>query len=930
MPILILSAVAAGLVVLQTQVQAGPPAIEVWHGAHQRFGQQGNPQRYINILGRVSDPDGIVSLTYTLNGGPPSALSIGSDSRRLVSAGDFNIDIHVAGLNSGLNQVVITALDNAGATARDTVRVEYLPGTIWPRPCTVDWSLATSIQEVAQVVDGEWRLEGGELRTAVPGYDRLVAIGDTSWSDYEVTVPVTIHSVAYQSGAGAGLLMRWTGHTDDPVPGCQPKAGWNPFGTISWWRWPYAPAARLELYGTNTSTDFTPILGVRYMLKARVETTADQGGLYRLKAWEASQPEPAGWMVQAARNSLAKGSLLLIAHFADVSFGNLTVVPVSSSQPADTTPPAAPANLTATAGDAQVSLDWADNTETDLAGYNVYRSGTAGEPYNRVNAAPVGASDYTDSGLAEGTTYCYVVRAVDTWGNESGNSAEVSATPTDTTPPHIARVAANGDSTQVIVAFSEPVQQTSAKTAANYAIDNGATVSAAAMGADSNIVVLTTSALSAGIEYALSVVNVQDRVGNTIAPNSRKAFAYARIQDEYQVDGNTIALYHFNGDLSDAGPNGLHLAAAGNAQLASDNLEWMALPGGQVLRVRDLGDQVTVPIPDDLVQPGGSASPLTIDARIYPRAYKAYSIGNYPVVSLYQDWDTRLEAVDGKWNSPRGPAVAVANQTLVSAEVWQDNVQPDAWHLLRIAFRANGAAEVYVDNHLIGAGAVSMNYDRTSDWWLTLGNFNGDLDEVRLSNAALPPAPSAPALLLAAPASSSRIDLLWTAAEGAESGIAFYRIYRNGAKVGTATSTAFGDTGLAAGTSYSYEVSAVNGAGLEGPRSTVATATTLPALGIAKPATGPGFGVDQNLPNPFNPSTTIPYTLPGTSRVRLMVYNVLGQQVRVLVDAEQEAGAHQAVWDGRDASGHTVSSGVYFYRLEAGPQAAVRRMVLTR
>lgn len=98
--------------------------------------------------------------------------------------------------------------------------------------------------------------------------------------------------------------------------------------------------------------------------------------------------------------------------------------------PGDTTPPAAPSGLTAVAGNASVTLDWANNSESDLAGYNVYRSTTSGSGYAKINGALVTSSAYTDSGLTNGTTYYYVVRALDTSNNESGNSNQVSATPT--------------------------------------------------------------------------------------------------------------------------------------------------------------------------------------------------------------------------------------------------------------------------------------------------------------------------------------------------------------------------------------------------------------------------------------------------------------------------------------------------------------------
>lgn len=100
-----------------------------------------------------------------------------------------------------------------------------------------------------------------------------------------------------------------------------------------------------------------------------------------------------------------------------------------TSTPIDTIPPAAPANLTATAGDGIVSLNWNDNTEPDLAGYAVYRSTTSGSAYSLIGATGSTASAYVDNSVANGMTYYYVVTAVDTSDNESGPSGEVSATP---------------------------------------------------------------------------------------------------------------------------------------------------------------------------------------------------------------------------------------------------------------------------------------------------------------------------------------------------------------------------------------------------------------------------------------------------------------------------------------------------------------------
>ena len=88
------------------------------------------------------------------------------------------------------------------------------------------------------------------------------------------------------------------------------------------------------------------------------------------------------------------------------------------------------------------------------------------------------------------------------------------------------------------------------------------------------------------------------------------------------------------------------------------------------------------------------------------------------------------------------------------------------------------------------------------------------------------------------------------------------------------------------------------------------------------------FALGQNYPNPFNPSTIIPYQLPAAGHVRLEVFNILGQRLAMLVDAEQSAGTYTAQWDGTDAAGRAMGAGVYIYRLSSGGMTVSRRMVL--
>jgi len=85
-----------------------------------------------------------------------------------------------------------------------------------------------------------------------------------------------------------------------------------------------------------------------------------------------------------------------------------------------------------------------------------------------------------------------------------------------------------------------------------------------------------------------------------------------------------------------------------------------------------------------------------------------------------------------------------------------------------------------------------------------------------------------------------------------------------------------------------------------------------------------------NFPNPFNPSTTIHFTIGEPQRVALEVYNILGQLVRTVVSGFQEAGSYDAVWDGKDDAGMAVSSGIYIYKLTAGALVQSGQMLLVK
>jgi flagellar hook assembly protein FlgD len=86
----------------------------------------------------------------------------------------------------------------------------------------------------------------------------------------------------------------------------------------------------------------------------------------------------------------------------------------------------------------------------------------------------------------------------------------------------------------------------------------------------------------------------------------------------------------------------------------------------------------------------------------------------------------------------------------------------------------------------------------------------------------------------------------------------------------------------------------------------------------------------QNFPNPFNPITTLRYDLPNKLFVTISIYNMLGKQIKVLVNTTQEAGFKSMQWDATNSMGTPVSAGVYLYQIQAGEFVETKKMVLLK
>ena len=91
-----------------------------------------------------------------------------------------------------------------------------------------------------------------------------------------------------------------------------------------------------------------------------------------------------------------------------------------------------------------------------------------------------------------------------------------------------------------------------------------------------------------------------------------------------------------------------------------------------------------------------------------------------------------------------------------------------------------------------------------------------------------------------------------------------------------------------------------------------------------------GFALNNNYPNPFNPTTQISFDLASESPTELSIFNVFGQRIRTWSYQQRSPGSYSVIWNGRDEGGALVSSGVYLYRLTAGDFIKTRKMTLLR
>ena len=315
--------------------------IHIWYGDRQNF-TLGQPQRWVNILGTVTDPPPDMSMRVKLNDGMDQQVSIGPDGLRLRGVGDFNIELATTDLVPGENVVTILGSDSTGTPVSKKMRVVYTPDKTWPLPYQVRWNQVQNIPDAVQVVEGNWLLTSKGIRPVNPAYDRLIVLGDNTWTDYYVRLAITVHKfVPGEQGdlqGGFGILTRWTGHYAD---GNQPSHEWRPSGAIGWYRarWEDKPPRWRNLNISDAVIEDramveTPSLVLEpdheVIMQMRVKTREGNTSHYTYKVWYPEEPQKLLCDLDAngTPGESPQGSILLIALFADVTIGDIDCYPL--------------------------------------------------------------------------------------------------------------------------------------------------------------------------------------------------------------------------------------------------------------------------------------------------------------------------------------------------------------------------------------------------------------------------------------------------------------------------------------------------------------------------------------------------------------------------------------------------------------------------
>jgi len=566
--------------------------------------------------------------------------------------------------------------------------------------------------------------------------------------------------------------------------------------------------------------------------------------------------------------------------------------------------PNPPQNLSAQAGIETITLEWSPPAGTNrhdlrnTMGYNVYRNGVL------INPQPLTETSYEDTDVVNFVNYTYYVTTITHYGiyGESNPSNTVQASPYTLVPPHGLSAAAGEN--EVFLSWQAP------------------DLSPPVRG--------TLSQTRAGNERELRQITL---TGYNIYRNGSVIFTQTSANTTYtdsNVQGGTTYQYYvtavYNHGESQASntvqvtPYTLHpprnLAAVAGENRVS--LNWRApLPQRVALQGYNIYRNGT------LINPT-----IVTNAQYVDLGVESGVTYQYYVTAVYNVGESnasnQVEATPFAFIPPHNLSAA-GGENLV-ALAWEE----PTGHGLTVS-----GYKVYRNGQLIHPLLVTETEYEDS------GVTGGVTYEyfVRAVYAAGTSAPSNvveatpyalyPPQNLSGSAGEMMNILSWEEPMPHGADLIGYNVYRNEIMISAdpVTETEYEDSDVVAGETYTYYVTAVYEQGESSP-SNMVNITTVDADDVT--ITPLVTELRGNYPNPFNPDTTIKFTLESDEFVILEIYNSRGQMIRSLVNEFKQAGEHQVFWNGRDEQNRNVASGVYFYRMKSGRYTSTKKMLMMK
>jgi hypothetical protein len=327
-----------------------------------------------------------------------------------------------------------------------------------------------------------------------------------------------------------------------------------------------------------------------------------------------------------------------------------------------------------------------------------------------------------------------------------------------------------------------------------------------------------------------------------------------------------------------------------------------------------------VEIADNALLSGGPGKSLTVEAWVKPRVIS----GTRPLASKY---------LDGKWKDWGLQIVEGALEASIESngDNWvlkSGSISPAQWtHVAFVFANQSNLVRIYINGAEAGQKSLTKDMPDTKAV-IRIGRhgyvsqyFDGDIDELRIWNYARS----------AAQLNAAKDQEM----NSSEPGLIGYWQFNDGSGQSAADLTSNGNAGRL-GTTSSEDAAdpqwVISDAVVKGGSTVKDVVPQLSEANVREQiAKAPStYVLHQNYPNPFNPETRINYEIPSSGYVRLSVYDVLGREVVRLFAGDQAAGQYSIAWNGRDHEGQRVSSGIYYYLLQAGSYKAVKSMLIVQ